>query len=118
MVTLDIDHFKAINDTYGHSEGDAARVVIAAELLAQARTYDLVGRIGGYEALTRFMHTEPVLEPDVWFAQGAPVWPRAGTGGSDDPGGAGRAGSPARHLPALERLPPQPARTSRAASRA
>ncbi len=64
VVTLDIDHFKAINDTYGHSEGDAALVVIAAELLVQARTYDLVGRIGGEE----FALVLPGVDADAAYA--------------------------------------------------
>ena len=49
VIALDIDHFKSINDTYGHAEGDAALEAIARELSAQSRSFDVVGRIGGEE---------------------------------------------------------------------
>ena len=46
---IDIDHFKAINDTYGHDHGDEALRIIAAEIRGQVRKGDLVGRLGGEE---------------------------------------------------------------------
>ena len=49
VVALDLDHFKAINDTYGHSEGDEVLLRIAGALRDQMRAYDVVGRIGGEE---------------------------------------------------------------------
>jgi diguanylate cyclase (GGDEF)-like protein len=49
VIALDIDHFKAINDTYGHTHGDAALQAIARVLEAQARGDEMVGRIGGEE---------------------------------------------------------------------
>ena len=49
VVALDLDHFKIFNDTYGHTEGDAALQAVAAELSSQAREGDLVGRAGGEE---------------------------------------------------------------------
>ena len=49
VVTLDVDHFKAVNDTYGHAAGDEALAAIAAQLGHQVRGGDVVGRIGGEE---------------------------------------------------------------------
>jgi len=49
LVMLDIDHFKKINDTYGHQNGDAVLKAIGAELTAQLRQYDIAARFGGEE---------------------------------------------------------------------
>jgi diguanylate cyclase (GGDEF)-like protein len=49
LLYLDVDHFKAINDDYGHAAGDAALVALAAALRAQSRRTDLIGRVGGEE---------------------------------------------------------------------
>jgi len=46
---LDIDHFKAVNDTYGHPAGDQVLEALAALVTAQLRGNDLVGRTGGEE---------------------------------------------------------------------
>jgi diguanylate cyclase (GGDEF)-like protein len=55
---LDIDHFKTINDTYGHHAGDAALVAFAQLLKDSTRPYDTVCRWGGEE----FMIVAPFLE--------------------------------------------------------
>jgi diguanylate cyclase (GGDEF)-like protein/PAS domain S-box-containing protein len=49
MILLDIDHFKAVNDTYGHPVGDSVLIEIAQLLKQNSRTTDFVGRWGGEE---------------------------------------------------------------------
>ncbi len=49
LVMLDIDHFKAVNDTYGHPAGDEAIRAMAQTLRDQVRKTDIMGRYGGEE---------------------------------------------------------------------
>ena len=49
MVMLDLDHFKRVNDDYGHETGDKVLVAVASLLTKAVRPYDLVARIGGEE---------------------------------------------------------------------
>ncbi len=49
LVIIDIDHFKKINDTYGHQTGDEALIVVASILEHSIRSEDMVARWGGEE---------------------------------------------------------------------
>ncbi len=49
VLMVDLDHFKGVNDRYGHAAGDAALVAVAGRCLARLRAIDLCGRIGGEE---------------------------------------------------------------------
>ncbi|MCR4267760.1 sensor domain-containing diguanylate cyclase [Nitratireductor sp. ZSWI3] len=49
LLMIDIDHFKAINDGYGHAAGDAVIAAVAGRAAACLRPLDVIGRIGGEE---------------------------------------------------------------------
>jgi two-component system, cell cycle response regulator len=51
VILGDLDHFKSVNDTYGHPVGDDVLREAARRLLGSVRSYDFVGRYGGEEFL-------------------------------------------------------------------
>ena len=51
IVMMDLDHFKAVNDVYGHHGGDLVLKHFAATLLNQLRIADIAGRMGGEESM-------------------------------------------------------------------
>ena len=62
VVIIDLDHFKNVNDTYGHDAGDTVLKRFAEILRANTRRSDICGRIGGEEFLQVLTHAD---EPNV-----------------------------------------------------
>lgn len=57
-IMLDVDHFKQVNDTYGHQQGDEVLKMIASQARASLRAYDVVGRYGGEEFIVLLPETD------------------------------------------------------------
>jgi len=58
LMMLDIDHFKRVNDTWGHPTGDRVIQALAQAMLSVVREHDVVGRYGGEEFLILLPHTD------------------------------------------------------------
>ena len=67
VIMADIDHFKAVNDTYGHMAGDAVLRLTVQRMHAMIRASDFIGRYGGEEFL--FVLPECCLEISAVFAE-------------------------------------------------
>jgi two-component system cell cycle response regulator len=60
LMILDMDHFKEVNDTYGHDVGDMILKQLAALMIRTARSTDLVARFGGEEFVVLMPETDPL----------------------------------------------------------
>jgi len=58
LMMIDIDHFKALNDTHGHAAGDAALVLLSRVLREAAREVDRIARVGGEEFCILMPHSD------------------------------------------------------------
>ncbi len=58
ILLMDVDHFKQINDTYGHHTGDMVLTSICGAIRHELRAYDIFGRYGGDELIVLFPQTD------------------------------------------------------------
>lgn len=65
VALADIDHFKNVNDTYGHRVGDEALVAFASQARSQLRSTDIIARWGGEEFLMLLPEAVPPGDPNV-----------------------------------------------------
>ena len=65
LVLIDLDHFKAINDTYGHDVGDLVLTHIAAFLTSNLRKQDIIARWGGEEFVVMLKDTSIVQGEEI-----------------------------------------------------
>ena len=65
IILLDIDHFKSINDQYGHHFGDEVLQRVACLLSSQVRKTDIVARYGGEEFIIALPDTSLVVAQDI-----------------------------------------------------
>jgi diguanylate cyclase (GGDEF)-like protein len=65
VLMIDLDHFKQLNDQYGHPAGDATLKIVADCLSDTLRGYDAVGRFGGEEFVALLTDTDPTVSEAV-----------------------------------------------------
>ena len=94
LLIIDIDHFKKINDTYGHESGDAVLRELGAVLEKTIRKTDIVGRFGGEE----FLVLMPGADIDAAMSRANAVLDAVRAMHVDIPNGA-----PLRHINGVDR---------------
>jgi two-component system, cell cycle response regulator len=65
LLLVDIDHFKRVNDTYGHAAGDDVLRELSARAMKAVRSVDLVARLGGEEFVVVMPETDPTIAAAV-----------------------------------------------------
>lgn len=65
LLELDIDHFKNVNDTYGHDAGDLVLFGLVKTIKSTLRINDAIGRIGGEEFLVLLPHTSETHSKEI-----------------------------------------------------
>src|SRR3954464_13815710 len=101
VVTIDIDHFKVINDAHGHAEGDRILAAAAERLRSVVRGSDVVGRLGGAEFVLILPGADGEAAEDCaeraraalaeLTVRGKPLAASAGVGGARAAAGGGGA---------------------------
>lgn len=61
VLTIDIDHFKAVNDTYGHDQGDQVLKKLTQHMKNNFRKHDICCRVGGEEFTVFVVHDDPQI---------------------------------------------------------
>ncbi len=106
VLMLDIDHFKSINDRFGHATGDEVLKAVATVLKDSLRNIDMVFRYGGEEFLVLLSNTSREAAPD---GRRAPAPGRAGPAARRGRARSGTLHQPGLRHPAGRRVAGQPA---------
>lgn len=90
IALLDLDHFKEVNDTYGHATGDSVLLEAALRMKSAIRPYDGVGRYGGEEFLLIFpglagKYAHKICERVRSVIKDTPFSPHLALGGETEP---------------------------------